>query len=95
MKLCDAVCANTSASGCENLRRDVSHLQQQYCDLCEVTSEATGRVETALGQISEAETALDEIQKWLGNVEQQLRDVPFKATLEEKSQQLAKIKVGL
>lgn len=93
-RLCDVVSATTtSAAGCDKLRRDANNIRQRYGELCEAVDEALGRLDKALSQATEAETALETAQTWLNGVEQQLRDVQLKATLEEKQQQLAKVKV--
>jgi uncharacterized membrane protein YccC len=92
-RLCDVVCATTSAAGCDRLRRDASQLQQRHAELSEAADEAVGHMSKALAQMTEAELAVEGVQKWLASMEQQLRDVALKASLEEKQQQLTKVKV--
>ncbi len=90
---CNRTALNTSPPGQEALKRDLSALQSRHQSLTTDVADARSSLQKVLQKWQEFEDSHEALQHWLHRTEQRLKDVELKASMEEKQEQVSKIKV--
>ncbi len=83
---------NTSAPGIEILKRELDALKSDWDSAKDEADSAQTALENALQLWKEFETSHTTLNNWLKNTEQQLKDIALRSTLEEKQEQVERLK---
>lgn len=95
VKLSDSVATRTSAAGCESMKREISVLVKEKETIASELLEAENHLRLAAKNWKEFEEVHSTLQQSMEAMEGEIRDIVPVATLEEKQEQVLKLKVGL
>lgn len=93
-KLGTATAKNTSPQGRDILQREMDHLQRDWDDCLGYLRQTEGSLEQTMKMWEEYETRFEQINEWLGNMEQKVKGHDLKNTYMEKQTQAEKFKVS-
>lgn len=94
-ELSDSVATRTSAAGCESLKRDVSVLVKEKQTIASELLNAEKHLRLAAKSWKEFEEVHSTLQQSMDAMESGIREIVPVGTLEEKQDQVFKLKVGL
>ncbi len=83
---------NTSPAGIEILKRELDSLKSDWDGAKGQAEDSAAALQTALQRWKEFEETHDAVNKWLKDMEQRLKDFDLRSTLEEKQEQVEKLK---
>ena len=87
--------ATSSAAGKEKIKREMSQVQDDLSNLLSEVDDAKNSLQKVLQLWRDFEDSHEALNHWLHRTELQLKEVELKATLEEKQQQVVRLKVSL
>ena len=91
--MCDKTLLNTSMAGREMLRREMSLLKDDCKSIVSEAGDGRSVLESVLSQWQDFEDTHEALLHWLQRTELQLKESELKSNLDEKNQQVDKLKV--
>lgn len=91
---CDKTLPGTVASGKEVLKREVDNLETDWKSLVSSADDVTGSLQRALELWKQFDSTHNALVEWMVAMERQLKELSLVSTLEEKEQQVKKLKVS-
>jgi len=92
--LCDKTLPGTLASGKEVLKRQVNNLETDWKSLVGSADDITDSLQRALELWKQFDSTHNALAEWMVAMERQLKELSLVSTLEEKEEQVTKLKVG-
>lgn len=86
--------ATSSAAGKEKVKREISQIEDDLANLLSEVDDVKNSLQKALQLWHDFEDSHEAIVHWLHRTELQLKEIELKATLEEKQEQVNKLKVN-
>jgi len=94
-ELCTKTVTNTSVVGKDALMRDLKLLVVDHEDVNTEASEAKDRLQSTIEQLKQFDESQHALLVWMDQTTATLQDTSTLATLDDKSQHVAKIKVTI